>query len=261
MNPTGHLVLNMLAGAALFALAWPRLRRLGYSIYDEIDGAFYLLMGIVAGAWAANALPRIVDAASGGQRYIPWWAAGEHWLGAVAGGALVGYLWVRRRGFPVGASFDALAPLLPICLAIIRIGCLLNADSHGRPTESWPGMWLPDPNGTYALRYPTQLVSLAMNLLLAALLFGFEFWTHRQGRPPGWPFPGFLFLLYVELYCLGRFYFEFWRADMYPWVGQLTYTHLYCIAGIALATWATWRGLRRARHPGAHTAGALNANP
>lgn len=97
------------------------------------------------------------------------------------------------------------------------------------------------------MRYPTQLVSLAMNLLLACILFGFEFYGRRRGRPSGWPFPGFLFLLYVELYCLGRIYFEFWRADMYPWVGPLTYTHLYCFIGIILATWAIARGLRRAR--------------
>jgi prolipoprotein diacylglyceryltransferase len=256
MNPNGHLLLNMLAGVVLFVLAWFRLRRLGYSIYDEIDGAFYLLMGVLAGAWFANALPRVVDTLAGGTRYDPWWAAGEHWMGAVAGGALVGYVWVRRRGFPVGASFDALAPLLPITLAIIRIGCLLNADAHGRPTDSWLAMWLPDPTGEYAMRYPTQLVSLGMNLLLAGLLFGVEYTVRRLGRPRGWPFPGFLFLLYVELYCLGRFYFEFWRDDMYPWIGPLTYTHLYCLVGLILATLAILRGLRSSQQAASLQPGA-----
>jgi phosphatidylglycerol:prolipoprotein diacylglycerol transferase len=167
-------------------------------------------------------------------------------MGAVAGGALVGYLWVRWRSFPVGASFDAFAPLLPLALAIIRIGCFLSADAYGRPTDSWIAMWLPNVHGVYAMRYPAQLVSLGMNLLLAGVLFGFEAYTQRRGKPRGWPFPGFLFLLYVELYCLGRFYFEFWRDDMYPWLGPLTYTHLYCILGIGLSTWAIWRGLRSA---------------
>ena len=149
--------------------------------------------------------------------------------------------WVRRRGFPLGASFDALAPLLPITLAIIRVGCFLNADAYGRPTESWIALWLPDVHGTYAWRYPTQLVSIGMNLLLAVVLFGFESYAKRVRKEEGWPFRGFLFLLYVELYCLGRMYFEFWRDDMYPWLGPLTYTHLYCIAAIALASWAIWR--------------------
>ena len=259
MNPTGHLLLNILAWLVLLLLAWPRLRRLGFTVYDEIDGAFYLLLGILGGAWAANALPRIVDTLMGGNRYDPWWAAGEHWMGAVAGGALVGYLWLRRRGFPVGAAFDALAPLLPIALAIIRVGCFLNADSYGRPTESWIAMWLSDPYGAYAMRYPTQLVSLGMNLLLAGVLFGVEFGARRRGKPQGWPFPGFLFLLYVQLYCLGRFYFEFWRADMYPWIGPLTYSHLYCILGIILATGAMGRGLRDARKAPIHEQNPLDS--
>jgi prolipoprotein diacylglyceryltransferase len=246
MNPLGHILINMLAGAAVLVLAWPRLKRIGFTVLDEIDGAFYLFIGIIAGAWAANVVPRIVDALAGGGRYDPWWAAGEHWMGAVAGGALVGYIWARRRGFPVGACFDAFAPLLPIALAIIRIGCLLNADAFGRPTDSWVAMWLPDVYGEYAWRYPTQLVSMGMNLLLAAVLFGFEAYTRRAGKPAGWPFPGFLFLLYVVLYCLGRIYFEFWRADMYPWIGPLTYTHLYCFIAILLAARGIWRGLRRA---------------
>ena len=72
MNPFSHLLLNILAGAVVLLLAWPRLRRLGFTVYDEIDGAFYLLMGILGGAWAANALPRIVDGLMGGHRYDPW---------------------------------------------------------------------------------------------------------------------------------------------------------------------------------------------
>ena len=170
MNQIGHLIFNILAGAVVMFLAWPRLRRLGFTIYDEIDGAFYLLIAMIGGGWAANAIPRIVDSLTGGNRYDPWWAAGEHWMGLVVGGAVVGYIWVRWRGFPLGACFDTFTPLVPIGLAVIRIGCFLNADAYGRPTDSWIGMWLPDAYGNYAFRYPTQLVSLGMNLLLALSL-------------------------------------------------------------------------------------------
>ncbi|MBK8050585.1 MAG: hypothetical protein IPK16_27855 [Anaerolineales bacterium] len=31
---------------------------------------------------------------------------------------------------------------------------------------------------------------------------------------------------------------------MYPWIGPLTYSHLYCLIGIVFATWAIGRGLR-----------------
>ncbi|MBK8050586.1 MAG: prolipoprotein diacylglyceryl transferase [Anaerolineales bacterium] len=193
MNPVGHLLADFAALIVIMVLALFRLRRLAFTVYDVIDGAFFILMGVFAGAWAANAIPRIVGNLMGSSVYTPWWAAGEHWMGAVTGGALVGYWWAKRRRLPVGVCFDALAPLLPITLAIIRVGCFLNADAFGRETASWIGMWLPDPNGVYAMRYPTQLVSLVMNLLLAGLLFGFEFYNHRRGMPLNWPFPGFLF--------------------------------------------------------------------
>jgi len=244
MNETAHLIANMAAVLVTLLLAWPRVRRLGLGIYDIIDGAFWLMLGCLGGGWAANALPRIVDTLAGGDRYLPWWAAGEHWMGVVAGGAVLGYLWLWRRGLPIGPFFDALAPVAPIALAVIRIGCYLHADAYGRPTDSPIAMWLPDVNGDYAYRYPTQLVSLTVNLLLAGLLYAFEARARRQGKAPGWPFPGFLFLLYVELYCLGRIYFEFWRGDMYPWVGPFTYSHLYAFIGIFLATWGIVRGLR-----------------
>ena len=32
MNELGHLLLNLLAGVTLMLLAWPRLRRLGFTI-------------------------------------------------------------------------------------------------------------------------------------------------------------------------------------------------------------------------------------
>ena len=101
----GHLLLNIMAGAVTMLLAWPRLRRLGFTVFDEIDGAFYLILGIIAGAWAANALPRIVDTLTGGNHYYPWWAAGEHWMGAVAGGALVGCFLGSPPGLPTGREF------------------------------------------------------------------------------------------------------------------------------------------------------------
>ena len=247
MNQFGHFAFSCLALLIGLLLAWPRLRRMGFRYVDIIDGAFYLAFGAFGGGWAANAIPRIVDNLLGGGHYVPWWAASIHWMGVVAGGSIVGYLWTRWRGRPVGECFDAFAPLLPIGLAVARIGCYVNADAYGRPTDSWIAMWLPDVTGFYAWRYPTQMVSMGMNLLLAALLFGIEAYRSRSGRPRHWPFPGFLFLLYLELYCLGRFYFEFWRDDMYPWIGPLTYSHLYCLIGIAFATWGIGRGLLTAR--------------
>ncbi len=248
MNPELHFAANVAALVFFGALLWWRLRRQPLTFADGVDSAVYLVVGLLVGAWLANALPRLADTLLGGARYEPWWAAGQHWIGAVAGGSVGGYLWLRRRRLPAGFYFDAAAPAVALALAVVRIGCWVNGDSFGRETDSWIGMWLPDADGHYAMRYPTQLISLAASVLIGALLLGFEwFTTQRMGEAAEWPFPGFLFLLYVVLYCLQRIFFEFWRADMYPLAGPFTWTHLYCVVSLALAGWAIGRGVRQGR--------------
>ncbi len=164
----------------------------------------------------------------------------------VAGGALAGYVYCRKRKLDVSVAFDLAAPLLGITLAIWRVGCLINADSFGRETSSRVGMWLPDVYGHYAYRYPTQHVSIAVNLLLTGVLFLVErYIVDRRKRPWGWPFPGFLFSLYVLLYSAQRFFFEFWRADKPVIYGHVTDTHVYTVIAAVWAGWYMWRGMKR----------------
>ncbi len=126
------------------------------------------------------------------------------------------------------------------------MGCLLHGCCYGRETTAWPSLILPDVHGVWARRYPTRIASIVANLLIFVLLLAFERYTAKRGKSAGWPFGGFSFLLYVELYCAQRFYFEFWRADMPQLLGPFTWTHLYCVIGIGLSTWGIARGLRRA---------------
>ena len=105
-------------------------------------------------------------------------------------------------------------------------------------------MVLPDYWGVWASRYPTRLASIAANLLIFGILLLVERHTIRK-RNKGWPFDGFLFLGYAELYCLQRFFFEFWRADMLILFGPFTWNHLYCAAGIVWVSIAMTQGFRR----------------
>jgi phosphatidylglycerol:prolipoprotein diacylglycerol transferase len=216
-----------------------------------VDAVFYIALGALAGAWVASVLPYAVwNLVSSFPLPAKWWLGGQHWMGAVAGGSLAAYFYCRYRNLPVGKAFDLFAPLPALAFAFIRLGCLLAGCCYGKETDSWLGLVLPDVNGVWARRYPTRIVSILANLLIFALLLAFERIARKKpGRPPDWPFAGFLFLLYVELYCLQRFYFEFWRANMPPLVGPLTWTHLYCAVGIGLSTWLMVRGFRqRAAH-------------
>lgn len=86
-------------------------------------------------------------------------------------------------------------------------------------------MILPDVRGVWASRYPTRIGSITANVLTCVILLVFERYVSRR-KGEGWPFDGFLFLAYGELYCLQCFSFEFWRADMAVLFGPFIWNHL-----------------------------------
>lgn len=81
-------------------------------------------------------------------------------------------------------------------MAFARIGCLLNGCCSGRETRGWFALWLPDQNGRWAWRIPTQLLELlvALSLVSAAWLAIDRFAA-----------PGQLFLTAVIAYASARF--------------------------------------------------------
>src|SRR5271165_2804828 len=102
-------------------------------------------------------------------------------------------------GVPFGAFWDTATYGLLLGTAIARIGCLLNGCCCGRPTSGWLGLRLPNLQGVWRRRIPTQLLesgfALTMFLTLLAL------------RPHG-PFPGSIFLLGIAIYGTYRFVLE-----------------------------------------------------
>lgn len=242
-----HLVLNLLAAVVVGIGARLRSRRRypDLTVQEIIDLTFYLFCGVLAGALLGATLPYWIMALFG--RPLPplWWMGWQNWFGAVTGGTLAGLLYCRRTGRPFAWSLDLFAPLLPLALAIVRLGCLMAGDAYGKETSAWPAMLLPDMHGVWTRRYPSQMVDILVNLGLMGILFSVE-WAvpHRLRKPAHWPFEGFLFWLYVVLFCTQRFYFEFWRADTPPLWGPFSWNHLYCVAGLALAGERLWHGCR-----------------
>jgi len=235
-----HLVLNLLGALVFGVWAWQRSRKdfPSFTTIQTIDLIFYLFCGILGGALIGATLPYWVNALFGQPIPSLLWMGWQNWFGAVAGGALAGWFYARRNGHPVGLSFDLFAPLIPVALIFIRIGCLMAGDSEGKLTTVWPAMVLPDSNGVWASRYPTQIVDILIGIVIATILFSYDRFVVKvfhQAVP--WPFAGFKFWLYVILFCGQRLYFEFWRADTPSLVGTLTWNHLYAAIGLLLASW------------------------
>ncbi len=160
------------------------------------------------------------------------WDGGLGIWGAVALGGVGAWIACRRRGIPLAAFGDAVAPGIVLAQAIGRLGNYFNQELYGRETTLPWGMeifYRRDSSGMIdvhsldgvstgqvaAVVQPTFLYELLWNVLV----FVFLIWADRRFKLGH----GRLFALYVAAYCVGRFWVELLRDD--------TATH---IAGIRI---------------------------
>lgn len=160
------------------------------------------------------------------------WEGGLGIWGAVALGAVGAWIACRRRGIPLPAFGDAVAPGVVLAQAIGRLGNYFNQELYGRETTVPWGMevfYRRDAAGMVdvhsldgistgqvaAVVHPTFLYELLWNVLVFFLLL----WADRKFRLGH----GRLFALYIAAYSVGRFWVELMRDD--------TATH---IAGIRI---------------------------
>lgn len=148
------------------------------------------------------------------------WDGGLGIWGAVALGGVGAWIGCRRRGIPLPAFGDAIAPGIVLAQAIGRLGNYFNQELYGRPTTLPWGLEiyerrnaagiLDNLNGVStgqleAVVHPTFLYELLWNLLIFAALILIDR-RFRIGH-------GRLFAMYVAGYCLGRFWIELMRSD------------------------------------------------
>jgi phosphatidylglycerol:prolipoprotein diacylglycerol transferase len=130
--------------------------------------------------------------------------------GTLIGGILAGYLYIRRQGLAFWSMADIVAPSLILGQAIGRWGNFFNQEAHGGPVSAefmtrFPpfireGMLI---NGQYY--HPTFLYESVWNFLVFLLLL----WLRRRKGLVA----GDLFLIYLGLYSLARFFIEGLRTD------------------------------------------------
>jgi prolipoprotein diacylglyceryl transferase len=158
------------------------------------------------------------------------WDGGLGIWGAVALGGVGAWIACRRRGIPLPAFGDAIAPGIVLAQAIGRLGNYFNQELYGRATNVPWGLKIyerRDANGMIdylngvstghvdKIVQPTFLYELIWNVLV----FVFLIYADRRFKLGH----GRLFALYVAAYCVGRFWVELLRDD--------TATH---IAGIRI---------------------------
>ncbi|MER5298438.1 prolipoprotein diacylglyceryl transferase [Streptomyces lasiicapitis] len=135
------------------------------------------------------------------------WEGGLGIWGAIAFGAVGAWIGCRRRGIPLPAWADALAPGIAIAQAVGRWGNWFNQELYGKKTDLPWALKITSAEdgrvpGTY---HPTFLYESLWCIGVAVLVI----WADRRFKLGH----GRAFALYVASYCVGRFWIEYMRVD------------------------------------------------
>jgi prolipoprotein diacylglyceryl transferase len=135
------------------------------------------------------------------------WEGGLGIWGAIALGAVGAWIGCRRRGIPLPAYADAIAPGIALAQAIGRWGNWFNQELYGKPTDlPWALEITSSADGRVPGTYhPTFLYESLWCIGVAVLVI----WADRRFRLGH----GRAFALYVAAYCTGRAWIEYMRVD------------------------------------------------
>jgi phosphatidylglycerol:prolipoprotein diacylglycerol transferase len=137
-------------------------------------------------------------------------AAGVFYGGFLA--ALLFAVWyIRVHRLPFWKTADVFAPAIVLGQSIGRLGCFAGGCEYGTATKVWWGVVFTDPYAheitgvPLGIRlHPTQLYESLANFTL----FGLLMWRYRKKAHDGE-----IFLLYMGLYAVARYFIEFLRGD------------------------------------------------
>lgn len=155
------------------------------------------------------------------------------WARETGGAALYGGLllalacsWpvLRLLGVRLGAFWDAATITILVGMVFTKIGCTLTGCCAGRPASGWFSLRLPNTDGVWCRRIPTQLLEAG---LAVALLLGLLSWTA--------PFEGARFLTAVAIYAAARIPLGATREDVDRVAGVDVYATISGVLVLAAA--------------------------
>ncbi|MFA6267873.1 MAG: prolipoprotein diacylglyceryl transferase family protein [Pseudolabrys sp.] len=125
-------------------------------------------------------------------------------------------------GLPFAAFWDALALGALAGIVAAKGGCFLNGCCYGRPTAHWCGVGLPDQNGGWRRRFPSQPLEMAWAAVVLLLLLAL-----RSAAPPA----GAVASAAVILHPAGRLFLQKLRDEGDAENAAVLKTCLVLIAG------------------------------
>jgi phosphatidylglycerol:prolipoprotein diacylglycerol transferase len=137
--------------------------------------------------------------------------AGGVFYGGFIAAAFFAVWYVRVHKLPFWKIADVYAPAIALGQSVGRLGCFAGGCDYGRATTSSLGVIFTDPRAhelagvPLGVRiFPTQI----FESLATLVIFGILLWRYRRKTRDGQ-----VFLLYMTLYAVARFFLEFLRGD------------------------------------------------
>lgn len=196
-----------------------------------IDFAIYAVVCGVLGARLWETIFGWEKFAANPTDAFKFWAGGLSIQGGVVAGLLLCIWFVGRHKLPAWKFADVLAPGLILGQGIGRIGCLLNGDAYGSPTNLPIGVIYKEGTPAFSAYgaqplFPAEIIEGAADI---AILFVLLRLLKRK------PFDGAVALTYFLLYSLTRFVLEFWRSDSLTVLGGLKAAQMTTLGTALLA--------------------------
>lgn len=201
------LSVGLLVGAAIVYL---EARRQELNITCMLDAALVAAVGGLLGARVAYVAVNWAYYSDHLDQAFNLWGGGHIWYGGLIGGLVAVLVYAAARRASPWPLLDALAPGVAFFSICAWLGCFLNKCAYG--AETYPGQglpWalsleLPDMYDVWVPRVAVQLVGAGWGTIVLGVVI-------LAGRNPR--FEGFVFPLWLALYCAGSFGLGFLRAD------------------------------------------------
>lgn len=171
--------------------------------------------------------------------------AGGVFYGGFIAAVLFAAWYVKVHALPPLKVFDIYAPAIALGQSVGRLGCFSAGCDYGKPTHSFLAVVFTNPYAHEVTGvplnqpiYPTQV----LESLATFAIFGILLWAYRRKTRDGQ-----IFLLYLTLYAVARFFLEFLRGDAdrgFVLNGLLSTSQFIAILALIVAG-GLWLYLRR----------------
>ncbi len=238
--------------AVLLAARWAA--KTGLSTAMVYDGAIWVVLGGILGARLLHVIDQWEIYRQEPLRILSIYEGGIAIMGAILGGLVAGVIFARLAKHPTGKLADLLAPAVLIGMAVGRIGDVINGEHCALVTSMPWGFVYTDPNSPAYFCYnsipsPAMHPAVVYEAIWDLAVAGVLYWGLRPRLRPD----GMLFVSFLMLYSLGRFFITFLRNDK-VWFAGLQEAQLLSLVILAatvaiLAYRAQWGKVAAAGTP------------